>query len=134
MSVGILLITHDDVGSSLVETLQKMLGGLLPLTVKVLPIRYDNDPLAFCYHAQNLCQSLNEGHGVLVLTDIYGATPCSIANSLIANNRVRIVAGVNLPMLVKIMDRPQADLDTMASRALSGGCQGILDVNSLSND
>ena len=134
MSVGILLITHDDTGSSLLETTQKMLGGELPLMARVLPIRYENEPLAFCYHAQNLCQSLNEGHGVLVLTDIYGATPCSIANSLIPNNRVRVVAGVNLPMLVKIMNQPQEDLDTMASRALAGGCQGVLDVNSLSND
>jgi PTS system mannose-specific IIA component len=134
MSVGVLLITHDNVGSSLLESLQKMFPEALPLKVKVLPIRHENEPLAFCYHAQNLCQSLNEGHGVLVLTDIFGATPCSIANSLIDNNRVRIVAGVNLPMLVKIMNDAQADLDTMAGRALSGGCQGILDVNSINND
>ncbi len=130
MSVGVLLITHDDIGSSLLESLQKMLGGALPLTVKVLPIRHENEPLAFCYHAHELCQSLNEGHGVLVLTDLYGATPCSIAKSLIANNRVRVVAGINLPMLVKVMDDAQADLDTMAGRALAGGRQMILDVGS----
>jgi len=134
MSVGVLLITHDDIGSSLLESLRKMLGGSLPLSVKVLPIRYENEPLAFCYHAQNLCQSLNDGHGVLVLSDFYGATPCNIANSLIPNYRVRVVAGVNLPMLVKIMNEPEADLDTMASRALAGGCQGVLDVNLLNSE
>jgi mannose PTS system EIIA component len=130
MSVGILLITHDDIGASLVESLRQMFG-TLPLPVKVLPIRHENEPLAFCYHAENLCQSLNKGHGVLVLTDIFGATPCNIANSLISNYRVRVVCGVNFPMLVKIMNHPTADLDTLANKAISGGCQGIFDVNSV---
>ena len=130
MSVGILLITHDDIGSSLLESLQQMMG-TLPLAVKVLPIRHENDPLAFRYHAENLCQSLNEGHGVLVLTDLFGATPCNIACSLITNHRVRVVSGVNFPMLLKIMNYPNVDLDTLANHALSGGCQGVLDVNAI---
>ncbi|OQY45077.1 MAG: PTS fructose transporter subunit IIA [Candidatus Parabeggiatoa sp. nov. 2] len=132
MSVGVLLITHDDIGSSLLESLRQMLG-TLPLPVKVLPIRHENEPLAFCYHAENLCRSLNKGHGVLVLTDLINATPCNIASSLIPNNRVRVVAGVNFPMLVKVMNYPKADLDTLANLALSGGCQGIMDVNSHSS-
>jgi mannose PTS system EIIA component len=133
MSVGVLLITHDDIGSNLLDSLQQMLGAL-PLPVKVLPIRHENEPLAFCYHAENLCQTLNEGQGVLVLTDLFGATPCNIACSLIPNYRVRVVCGVNLPMLVKIMNYPSADLDTLANKALSGGCQGIFDVNSVYSD
>ena len=133
MSVGILLITHDDIGSSLLNSLQQMLGAL-PLQVRVLPIRHENEPLAFCYHAENICKSLNnEGHGILILTDLFGATPCNIACSLISNNRVRVVSGVNLPMLIKIMNYPSADLDTLAQRALSGGCQGVLDVNAMNS-
>jgi PTS system mannose-specific IIA component len=132
MSVGVLLITHDDIGSSLLASLQQMMGSL-PLPVKVLPIRHEDDPLVFCYHAENLCQNLNNGYGVLVLTDLFGATPCNIACSLIPNYRVRIVSGVNLPMLVKIMNYPSADLDTLANKALSGGCQGVLDVNSVNS-
>ncbi len=132
MSVGVLLITHDDIGSSLLESLRKMLE--VPLPVKVLPIRHENEPLAFCHHAQNICQSLDEGHGVLVLTDLFGATPCNIACHLIPHHRVRIVAGVNFSMLVKIMSYPNADLDTLASKALSGACQGVLDVNSAMSD
>ncbi len=129
MSVGVLLITHDDIGTSLVESLEKMLGQL-PLKVKVLPIRHENEPLAFCYHAKNICQSLDKGHGVLVLTDLYGATPCNIAKSLINHQRVRIISGVNFAMLVKIMNYPNSDLESLAGKALSGGCQGVLDVNS----
>ncbi|MCK5718200.1 MAG: PTS sugar transporter subunit IIA [Thiomargarita sp.] len=134
MSVGILLITHDDVGTSLLESLRRMLGKNLPLQVKALSIRHENDPLAFCYHAEIFCKYLNKGGGVLVLTDLFGATPCNIACSLIAHYRVRIVAGVNLPMLIKVMNYATLDLDTLANKALSGGCQGILDVNSVLGD
>lgn len=130
MSVGVLLITHDNIGSSLLETLQKTLG-TLPLTVKVLPIRHQDDPEAFCYHAEKLCQGINEGHGVLILTDLFSATPDKIASKLIPNCRVRVVSGVNLPMLIRIMNYPKDNLDTLANKALSGGSQGILDVNSV---
>jgi PTS system ascorbate-specific IIA component len=133
MSVGILLITHDDIGSSLLESLQKMWIEKLPLPVKVLPIRHDNNPRAFCYHAENICKSLNQGHGVLVLTDLFHATPCNIASSLIPHCRVRVVSGVNLPMLVKIMNYHKDDLDTLANKAISGGSQGVCDVNSYLN-
>jgi len=128
MSVGILLITHDDIGSSLLDSLQQMLAGL-PMAIKVLPVRHEDEPLEFCYHAERLCDSLNRGQGVLVLTDLFGATPCNIACSLIQNHRVRVVCGVNLPMLIKIMSNPSADLDRLVNIAVSGGCQGVLDIN-----
>ena len=131
MSVGILLITHDDIGSALLESLEKMLGTTLPLPVKVLPIRHENEFFEFCYHARNICNTLNKEHGVLVLTDLFAATPCNIASKLIPDCRVRVVAGLNFPMLVRIMNYSTADLDTMVSIAISGGCQGILDVNSV---
>lgn len=131
MNVGILLITHDDIGTSLLESLQKMLGRNLPLPVKVLPIRHEDEPLEFCYHADQLCQSLNQGQGVLVLTDLFGATPCNVACSLIPNHRVRVVGGVNLPMLVKLMNYPSTNLDSLVNIALSGGCQGVVDVDKL---
>ena len=133
MAVGVLLITHDDIGTSLLDSLQKMWVSELPLPIKSLPIRHDSDPLTFCYHAENVYDSLNQGQGVLVLTDLFGATPCNIACSLINTHRIRIVSGVNFPMLVKIMNYPAADLDTLANKALSGGCQGIFDVNNVLN-
>lgn len=129
MTVGILLVTHDDIGASLLFSLEQMFGNSLPMPVKNLPIRQDYNPLTFCYHAEEVCASIDQGDGVLVLTDLFGATPCNIACSLIQTYRVRIVAGVNFPMLVKIMSYPTTDLDTLANKALSGGCQGVVDVN-----
>ncbi|MCK5663152.1 MAG: PTS mannose transporter subunit IIA [Thiotrichaceae bacterium] len=131
MSVGILLITHDDIGSSLLESLRRILGPTLPLQVKALPIRHDNDPLAFCYHAEIFCRYLNKGSGVLVLTDFFGATPCNIACSLLPHYPVRIISGVNLPMLMKIMNYSSSDLETLAKKAMSGGREGVLNINVL---
>jgi PTS system ascorbate-specific IIA component len=133
MSVGVLLVTHENIGSSLLESLELIWEGPLPLPVKVLPIRHENDPDEFRYHAEIICKKLNEGQGVLVLTDLLNATPCRIASKLISHCRVRVVAGINLPMLVKIMNYYKYDLDKLANIALSGGCQGVLDVNSVLN-
>jgi PTS system ascorbate-specific IIA component len=132
MSVGILLVTHDNIGSSLLESLQKMLG-TLPMPVKVLPIYHGSEPTVFRSHVEKLCQSLNQGQGVLILTDLYGATPAMIARSVIGKGRIRMVSGVNFPMLVKLMNHPSTDLDKLANSALIGGCQGILDVNNVLN-
>lgn len=131
MSVSVLIITHDDIGISLIDSLERMFGQL-PISVKALPIRHECEPLAFCYHAENFCNRLDEGDGVLVLTDLFGATPCNIACSLIHNHYpVRVVAGVSLPMLIKIMNHPKANLEELTQLALKGGCQGVLDVNRL---
>jgi PTS system ascorbate-specific IIA component len=78
--------------------------------------------------------SLNEGQGVLILTDLFGSTPCNIACKLMHDYRVRVVCGANLPMLIKIMNYPSADLETLANKAIAGGVQGIFDVNSVLND
>jgi len=132
MSVGILLVTHNDIGTSLIRSLEEILG-TLPLPIKALPIRIEGEPMSYCYHLEQLYMTVNEGHGVLVLTDVFGATPCNIACHLLESYRVRIVCGVNLPMLIKIMNYPSADLDTLANKALSGGTQGIFDVNNILN-
>lgn len=133
MSVGVLLITHDGIGTAMIDSLKMIMNHNLPLPIRSLPIRFDVDPLSYCYHAENIVESMNQGKGVLVLTDLFGATPCNVACRLLPNYRVRIVCGVNLPMLVKIMNYPSADLDTLANKALSGGVQGVIDVNQVFN-
>ncbi len=130
MSVGILLITHDDIGTSLIDTLQQTFK-VLPLKIRALSVHQSDDPLILGYHAEILYNGLEEGDGVLVLTDLFAATPCNIACSLLKHYRVRLVSGVNLPMLVKLMNYAKCDLNKLAELALAGGCQGILDVAQL---
>jgi PTS system ascorbate-specific IIA component len=76
--------------------------------------------------AQDLVQQLDEGDGVLVLTDIYGATPGNIALRLLAPGKVEGVAGVNLPMLIRALTYREHGLAAAVEKALSGGTEGVI--------
>ena len=67
---------------------------------------------------------------MLVLTDVFGATPCNVAQRLCEVDRVRLLAGVNLPMLLRAVRYRAESLDAMAQRALAGGVQGVMPVAS----
>ncbi|MEE8263771.1 MAG: PTS sugar transporter subunit IIA [Gammaproteobacteria bacterium] len=124
MSIGLLIISHDDVGSALLETASHMLGQC-PLKVELLAASRDADPDVLLNKGRNLVGSLDEGDGVLVLTDLYGSTPSNIAKQLLDDDRVRIVTGVNLPMLIRVLNYPQLQLDQLAKKAVSGGRDGV---------
>ncbi len=65
---------------------------------------------------------------VLVLTDVFGATPCNVAARLVDGVRSKLVAGVNLPMLLRTVTYRHESLDALVSRALVGGAQGVMQV------
>jgi PTS system ascorbate-specific IIA component len=125
MSVGVLLITHDQLGSALLDTAVKILGHC-PLHTEVLSIPLNGDVEALRRNAAALTRAMDEGQGVLVLTDIFGATPSNIAASLAEAGRIAVVAGVNLPMLVRVLNYPQDPLDGLTEKAIAGGNRGIL--------
>ncbi|MDH5180611.1 MAG: PTS sugar transporter subunit IIA [Gammaproteobacteria bacterium] len=124
MSVGILVITHSHIGKSLCDAAISVLGNC-PLPVRTLPVSFDCEPEEMISKARELIKEIDQGEGVLVLTDMYGSTPSNIACSL-RNSTVKVVAGINLPMLVRIMNYPQLDLVQLTEKALSGGHEGVL--------
>ena len=129
MSVGLLIITHNRVGNELLDTATSMLG-ICPLGTRVLRVSGNTDPDALVAQAQRLIAELNQGEGVLVLTDVYGSTPSNIANRLRdGGGKVVVVAGVNLPMLIRVLNYPNLSLSDLANKALSGGRDGILLCN-----
>jgi PTS system ascorbate-specific IIA component len=125
MSVGILLITHDQVGTALLDTAVKILGRC-PLHAEVLSIPLNGDVDALRRNATALTRAMDEGEGVLVLTDIFGSTPSNIAASLAQNGRIAVVAGLNLPMLVRVLNYPEDPLAGLTEKAIAGGNRGIL--------
>jgi PTS system mannose-specific IIA component len=125
MSVGVLIITHEGIGSSVLEAAIRMLGGC-PLRAETLPVALEADTEALRHLAGRRADALDDGDGVLVLTDLYGSTPSNIAASLATRGAVRIVSGLNLPMLVRVLNYPTEDLPTLADKAVSGGNRGIL--------
>jgi PTS system ascorbate-specific IIA component len=125
MTIGLLIITHNNIGTDLVDTATAMLG-VCPLATEILPVSQKSDPEAVLKKARLLLAELDQGNGVLVLTDMYGSTPSNIAHSLLDGARARVIAGVNLPMLVRVLNYPRLSLDELAEKALSGGRDGIM--------
>lgn len=125
MSVGILLVTHGKLGQNLLETMRHMLGEL-PLRHDALEVHLVQNHEGLILQGQKLADRLDDGDGVLVLTDAFGSTPSNIANKLSAGRSVRVVSGINLPMLVRIFNYPRLALPEMAQCAVEGGQRGII--------
>ena len=125
MSVGILIITHNNIGEQLLDTARIMLG-TCPLETVSLAIHSDCDLETSINEAESLVHSLDNGDGLLVLTDMYGSTPSNIANRLAKRNSVTVISGVNLPMLIRVLNYPRLNLEQLADKACSGGHDGIM--------
>lgn len=124
MSIGVLLVTHGKLGHFLLDTMSDMIGPL-PLAADVLEIRKVQTHEVLISQGQRTIQRLDSGSGVLLLTDAFGSTPSNIANKL-ASERAAIVAGVNLPMLLRIFNYPKLSLADMVKSAVEGGQRGII--------
>lgn len=126
MSVGILLITHSKVGQALLDTAEATLRKL-PLAAAAMPVALDANVQAITKEARNLASELDDGQGVLVLTDAYGSTPANIACALCKNQSNRTaVAGLNLPMLLRTLNYPTLALQELADVAQEGGQRGVI--------
>lgn len=125
MSVGLLIISHSDIGANLLNTATSMLG-LCPLQTSTLAVSQSCAPENMLKKARRKCKALDQGDGVLVLTDIYGSTPSNIANRLRDQQQVQIVAGINLPMLIRVLNYPDLNLHELVTKALSGGHDGVM--------
>jgi PTS system ascorbate-specific IIA component len=128
MSVGILVVTHDDIGRSLLESAHVALANS-PLPTRTVSASRDCDPEALLNRAREAVEELDSGQGVLVLTDLYGATPSNIAARLLDSRQLRIVTGVNLPMLIRVLNYPHLDLDALTRKAVTGGIDGIFQIS-----
>ncbi|MCK5387019.1 MAG: PTS fructose transporter subunit IIA [Gammaproteobacteria bacterium] len=126
MMVGLLVITHNNVGGALFDAAISVLGSC-PLPYEILPVSQNCDPEERFQQAQKYLKKLNQADGVLVITDMYGSTPSNIATKLAAEN-ITIVTGVNLPMLVRVMNYPKLSLDKLANKAVSAGQTGVIIV------
>jgi mannose PTS system EIIA component len=128
MSVGLLLITHNGIGDALLETATAMLGRC-PLRAETLAVPTDPQRDLLESQARLVADRLDAGDGVLVLTDIFGSTPANIANTLKEHGGCYVLAGVNLPMLVRVLNYPALPVEQMAAKALSGGKDGVILCN-----
>ena len=125
MAVGLLLITHPGVGEALRRTAERVLGRL-PLKLACLEVDFDAalDPLLA--EGSSALRALDEGDGVLMLTDVFGASPSNLAHRLTELGvSTRRISGLNLPMLLRSLNYSDLPLDKLTEAASSGGKLGV---------
>lgn len=126
MAVGILLITHEGIGSAMVAVATRLLRNL-PLATEAFEVPFEADADALLPHASAALRRVDGGHGVLVLTDLYGATPSNIAARLARlGTPVRRVSALSLPMLLRVMNYADLDLDELPAVAAAGARNGVI--------
>ena len=123
--IGILIVSHGAFGESLIHAASHVLGKR-PLRVRQVGVTVHDDPEAVLAIARGLVKELDEGDGVLVLTDIYGATPGNVAMRLLDKGRVEGISGASLPMLVRALTYRNEPLATVVDKALSGAREGVV--------
>ena len=125
--IGILIITHGTLGESLIHCASHVLNKR-PLRLKQLGVTAQDDPMMLLPQARTLIKELDCGEGVLILSDMYGGTPSNIAAKLVTPGKIEAVAGVSLPMLIRVLTYRDRDLQTIVTKAISGGCEGVMRV------
>ena len=124
MAVGILLITHEGVGSELLAVATRLLR-TLPLKAEALDVPFDGDPDALLPVASAALRRVDGGHGVLVLTDLYGATPSNVA-ARVARLGTPVRRVSSLPMLLRVMNYAELTLDELPAVASAGARNGVI--------
>ena len=122
--IGIVLVTHGELGSVLLTTASTILGSIQDCPSVAIDVSRGMDAIiAEIKEAVSLC---DQGDGVLVLTDMFGGTPTNISLSLLVAGKLEVVTGVNLPMLLKVLASRNSELQKLASEAKTAGKHGIL--------
>lgn len=125
MNTRILLITHAPLAQALRACALHVFADSAD-ELLALDIPADESPEASLANAHALLG--DSAVPVLVLTDVFGATPCNVAQRLVAGRAAQLVAGVNLPMLLRAVSYRHESLEAVAARAIVGGAQGVMAV------
>ena len=120
MTVGILIVSHNQIGAELINTARQMLSSS-PLPTQVISIEINDKPDAIKPLLDDALIRLDQGNGILILTDMFGSTPSNIACAVSERDNVRIISGLNLPMLIRVLNYPNLSLNDLENKAISGG-------------
>ena len=125
--IGLFLVTHSSLGESLIQCACHVLNKR-PAQIAQLGVSAQDDPLDALPLARELLKLVDSGKGVLVLTDIFGATPANVALKLLDPGLVEGVAGVSLPMLLRALNYRDKDMDELVTKTIAGGRDGIINM------
>lgn len=128
--IGLLLLTHDEIGQAFLAAVTHIFGSTPP-ALTVLEILPEQGLEESRLRLRQALERLDEGDGVLVLTDLFGATPSNLLSTVLRPGRVEAVSGLNLPMLLRALSRRPDGLTAAREGALDGAHQGIVDLTTL---
>jgi PTS system mannose-specific IIA component len=128
--IGLFLITHTTYGESLIQCACHVLNKR-PAQLAQLGVALQDDPLDLLPLAREMIKLVDTGDGVLIMSDVYGATPSNVAMKLLQPGRIEGLAGVNLPMLLRALTYRDKDMETLVTRATTGGRDGIVSMSKL---
>ncbi len=126
--IGVLVVTHGSIGESLLTSAAQILD-VPQQQVATLSVWRHDDPDDLVLRARELLEALDAGDGVLVITDIFGATPGNVVSRLLEDGRIEGVSGASLPMLLRVLSSRNGSLSAAVQRALSGGAEGLVHMN-----
>jgi PTS system ascorbate-specific IIA component len=127
--IALLIVAHGNLGESLIQCATFVLGKR-PEALENLDLSACAEPAEMLDRASAKLAELDQGDGVLVLTDVYGATPCNTVCKAITSSNVEAIAGVNLPMLLKALTYRDQGMAKLLEKAVSGGQAGIINIHS----
>jgi len=122
--IGVVVATHGHLAEEMIRTAEAVVGPL-PHVVGVSVVATSPDMRGDLKAA---IQRVDQGEGVLLLTDLLGGSPTNLCVSFLTERKVEVVTGVNLPMLLRAVTYRHESLDTLVSRAVVGGTQGVMQV------
>lgn len=125
--IGILIIAHGNLGDALINCMTHVLGKR-PEGIASMQVAGTDSPRELMPSAQRMINALDEGDGVLIITDIFGASPSNLACKMLVPGRVEAVAGANVPMLVRAITYRTRGMETLLKRVVSGGCEGVFHI------
>jgi len=124
MSVALLLVTHKNIAGSLIEVASSIINNA-PENFACIEVPMDTPIDAMETTINNQLKQLDRNEGMLILTDMYGGTPSNIARKFLQQKDTRLISGLNLPMLIRIMNYRDLPLTELSEKILSGGKQSI---------
>ena len=126
--VGILLLTHAPLGQAFIAAATHVFRGR-PDRLEAIDVVADQDTGEVKRLAQEAIKRLDNGSGVLVITDVMGGTPSNCTLTLSQSGQIEVIAGINLPMLLRAITDRNDTLDVVVEMALAGGHGGVARVD-----
>jgi PTS system ascorbate-specific IIA component len=126
--IGILLITHAPLGKAFIDAATHVFRSR-PDRLEAIDVIADQDPAEVRRLAADLIARIDDGDGVLVMTDVMGGTPSNCTLPLCQPGHVEVVAGISLPMLLRALTYRNDTVDVVVEMALAGGQNGAVKVD-----